>query len=117
MYALRAALLPMRGLLFVVHAGECECECECGTMALPLSAILGFPAESLSRLLCRGTPTPLFRKSSYAGYISRGFGWRIHCGVEVTDSSTKKRHTLSTGMRRRCFGGRGRLKGRAMRRW
>ena len=23
-----------------------------------------------------------------------GFGWRIHCGVEVTESSTKKQHTL-----------------------
>jgi hypothetical protein len=25
----------------------------------------------------------------------RGFGWRIHCGVEVTESSTNKQHTLS----------------------
>ena len=25
----------------------------------------------------------------------RGFGWRIHCGVEVTVSSTNKQHTLS----------------------
>jgi hypothetical protein len=25
----------------------------------------------------------------------RGFGWRIHCGVEVTESSTIKQHTLS----------------------
>jgi hypothetical protein len=23
----------------------------------------------------------------------RGFGWRIHCGVEVTVSSTNKQHT------------------------
>ena len=27
--------------------------------------------------------------------VSRGFGWRIHCGVEVTESSTNKQHTLS----------------------
>jgi hypothetical protein len=26
---------------------------------------------------------------------SRGFGWRIHCGVEVTESSTNEEHTLS----------------------
>jgi hypothetical protein len=26
---------------------------------------------------------------------SRGFGWRIHCGVEVTVLSTNKEHTLS----------------------
>ncbi len=26
---------------------------------------------------------------------SRGFSWRIHCGVEVTESSTNKQHTLS----------------------
>jgi len=25
----------------------------------------------------------------------RGFGWRIHCGVEVTESSTNKQHTHS----------------------
>jgi hypothetical protein len=25
---------------------------------------------------------------------SCGFGWRIHCGVEVTESSTNKQHTL-----------------------
>jgi hypothetical protein len=27
--------------------------------------------------------------------ISRGFGWRIHCSVEVTELSTNKQHTLS----------------------
>ena len=26
---------------------------------------------------------------------SRGFGWRIHCGVEVTELSTNKQHSLS----------------------
>jgi hypothetical protein len=26
---------------------------------------------------------------------SRGFGWRIHCGVEVTESSANKQHTHS----------------------
>ena len=26
---------------------------------------------------------------------SRGFGWRIHCGVEVTESSTNIQHSLS----------------------
>jgi hypothetical protein len=26
--------------------------------------------------------------------ISRGYGWRIHCGVEVTESSANKHHTL-----------------------
>jgi hypothetical protein len=25
----------------------------------------------------------------------RGFGWRIYCGVEVTESSTNKQHSLS----------------------
>jgi hypothetical protein len=27
---------------------------------------------------------------------TRGLGWRIHCGVEVTESSTNKQHHLST---------------------
>jgi len=27
---------------------------------------------------------------------SRGFGWRIHCGVEVTESSTNRQHTHMT---------------------
>jgi hypothetical protein len=26
---------------------------------------------------------------------SRGFGWRIHCSVEVTESSTNRQHILS----------------------
>ena len=30
--------------------------------------------------------------------ISRGFGWRIHCGVKVTESSTSKQHTHSLGL-------------------
>ena len=25
---------------------------------------------------------------------TRGLGWRIHCGVEVTESSTNKQHRL-----------------------
>jgi hypothetical protein len=25
----------------------------------------------------------------------RGLGWRIHCGVKVTELSTNKQHTLS----------------------
>jgi hypothetical protein len=33
--------------------------------------------------------------SSVSSNASRGFGWRIHCGVEVTESSTNKQHTLS----------------------
>jgi hypothetical protein len=28
--------------------------------------------------------------------ISRGFGWRIHCGVKVTELSTNKQRTIST---------------------
>jgi hypothetical protein len=32
---------------------------------------------------------------SFSFITSRGFGWRIHCGVEVTESSTNKQHTLS----------------------
>jgi hypothetical protein len=31
-------------------------------------------------------------------FIIGGFGWRIHCGVEVTESSTNKQHTLSPGV-------------------
>jgi hypothetical protein len=27
----------------------------------------------------------------------RGLGWGIHCGVEVTELSTNKQHTLTTG--------------------
>jgi hypothetical protein len=27
-------------------------------------------------------------------------GWRIHCGVEVTELTTNKQHTLSMGGRR-----------------
>ena len=28
---------------------------------------------------------------------TRGLGWRTHCGVEVTESSTNKQHHISTG--------------------
>ena len=28
---------------------------------------------------------------------TRGLGWRMHCGVEVTESSTNKQHHLSMG--------------------
>ena len=28
------------------------------------------------------------------------FGWRIHCGVEVTELSTNKQHSLSPDVRR-----------------
>jgi hypothetical protein len=27
---------------------------------------------------------------------TRGLGWRIHCGVEVTESSTNKQHIIIT---------------------
>ena len=27
---------------------------------------------------------------------ARGLGWRIHCGVEVTESSTNKQHIIIT---------------------
>jgi hypothetical protein len=27
---------------------------------------------------------------------TRGLGWRMHCGVEVTESSTNKQHHLSS---------------------
>ena len=34
-----------------------------------------------------------------------GFGWRIHCGVEVTELSTNKQHTLSLVLTRSvCMG-------------
>ena len=29
-------------------------------------------------------------------------GWRIHCGVEVTELSTNKQHSLSIGVWRTC---------------
>jgi hypothetical protein len=28
----------------------------------------------------------------------RGLGWRMHCGVEVTESSTNKQHHLDTSL-------------------
>ncbi len=30
---------------------------------------------------------------------ARGLGWRIHCGVEVTESSTNKQHIIIKGSR------------------
>jgi hypothetical protein len=39
-----------------------------------------------------GLATCVFRLTSRT---PRGFGWRIHCGVEVTESSTNKQHSLS----------------------
>jgi hypothetical protein len=30
---------------------------------------------------------------------TRGLGWRMHCGVEVTESSTNKQHHLSQEVR------------------
>jgi hypothetical protein len=35
------------------------------------------------------------RPSKQTQKIPHGFGWRIHCGVEVTESSTNKKHSLS----------------------
>jgi hypothetical protein len=35
----------------------------------------------------------------------RGFGWRIHCGVEVTVLSTNKQHTLSLTAADRALSG------------
>ncbi len=35
---------------------------------------------------------------------TRGLGWRMHCGVEVTESSTNKQHYLSTATPSRCVG-------------
>ena len=32
---------------------------------------------------------------------TRGLGWRMHCGVEVTESSTNKQHHLRRTTRRR----------------
>jgi hypothetical protein len=29
---------------------------------------------------------------------TRGLGWRMHCGVEVTESSTNKQHHLSLSL-------------------
>ena len=31
---------------------------------------------------------------------TRGLGWRIHCGVEVTESSTNKQHMIKYVLRR-----------------
>jgi hypothetical protein len=31
-------------------------------------------------------------------FSSHGFGWRIHCSVEVTELSTNKQHTLSQSL-------------------
>jgi len=33
--------------------------------------------------------------STHTSCISRDSGWRVHCGVEVTESSTNKQHTNS----------------------
>jgi hypothetical protein len=43
---------------------------------------------------------PSFAANAQPQDIPRGFGWRIHCGVEVTESSTKKQHTLSEALLR-----------------
>jgi hypothetical protein len=37
----------------------------------------------------------LTRKHKHHTHPQAAFGWRIHCGVEVTELSTNKQHTLS----------------------
>ena len=37
---------------------------------------------------------PRMVRTFLRGY-TRGLGWRMHCGVEVTESSTNKQHHLS----------------------
>jgi hypothetical protein len=72
-----------------------------------LSTLLSTKCRA-NRLLPRSTPvgigtaTTRFVSHAEAPYStvhnptqSRGFGWRIHCGVEVTESSTNKQHTLA----------------------
>jgi hypothetical protein len=52
----------------------------------------------LSRALNLNLNSGLIVNSPQSGpemRTSRGLGWRIHCGVEVTESSTNKQHTLS----------------------
>ena len=67
--------------------------------------------ECITRCDRRLGPLPYCHTTSYTGVFlahhhyahlhthtsctSRGFGWRIHCGVEVTELSTNKQHTLS----------------------
>ncbi len=36
----------------------------------------------------------LTRKHKHHTHTHTAFGWRIHCGVEVTELSTNKQHTL-----------------------
>jgi hypothetical protein len=43
----------------------------------------------------QGCPAWMLRAGWQTAITSRGFGWRIHCGVEVTESSTNKQHSLS----------------------
>jgi hypothetical protein len=43
----------------------------------------------------RPSEQPLTWYVPFQGY-TRGLGWRIHCGVEATESSTNKQHILST---------------------
>ena len=38
---------------------------------------------------------PVLNRMHSSCTTSRGFGWRIHCGVEVTESSTNQQHTHS----------------------
>jgi hypothetical protein len=52
-------------------------------------------------LTARGSLTPRFRSLSLTTPVTTPVTlhlvWRIHCGVEVTESSTIKNHTLSRG--------------------
>jgi hypothetical protein len=58
-------------------------------------------ALSLSYYLCY--PRTLGLRDQHAAYrwyvpslrYTRGLGWRMHCGAEVTESSTNKLHHLS----------------------
>jgi hypothetical protein len=54
-------------------------------------AIWGGHMDSLSILLSWGELSCARFKTRY----TRGLGWRMHCGVVVTESSTNKQHHLS----------------------
>jgi hypothetical protein len=84
----------------------------CGFMASRPGLSLN---ECITRRDCRLGPLPYCQTSYTGGFLahhhdahlhthkhtsctSRGFGWRIHCGVEVTELTTNKQHTLTLPM-------------------
>jgi hypothetical protein len=82
----------------------CVCVCVCITHRR-ISFLVHVPISVRICVSC--TDSSLLPLNSLVWYVpslryTRGLGWRMHCGAEVTESSTNKQHHLSL-LALRCY--------------